>query len=166
MEDAADMEGDPKSREREARELADQGSALLNRREWEAAEVTYLKALALAREVGLKDVLAVAYSNLGVLHRSQGRLDSAEDMHRKALELDEELGLREGTASDYSNLGLLYMVRGDLEEAEDMLKRSLQISEDLGRKEDIANQRLQILGTSSIFGLQLGPILAEYEETT
>ena len=82
---------------------------------------------------------AVAYGNLGLIHRTRDNLDEAEKMLQKSLEINERLRRREAVASDYGNLALVHLERGNLREAEDMLQKSVQINRELGLQEGLAS---------------------------
>ena len=43
-----------------------------------------------------KELIAVAYGNLGLIEKTRGNLDAAEAYHKKSLAIDEELGSKEG----------------------------------------------------------------------
>jgi tetratricopeptide (TPR) repeat protein len=75
------------------------------------------KSLEIAERLGLQDVLASEYGNLGVIYGMRGELDKAEEMFTKSLEIEKTLGRLQGIADDYSNLGLIYKERGDVKTA-------------------------------------------------
>ena len=102
------------------------------------ATVMFEAAFTVAKDQGDQSSVAIAYGNLGNVHRVRGDLDGAERMHRKSLEIEEGLGRLEGMASQYGNLGNLHRVRGDLEGAEQMHRKSLEIEEGLGHLEGMA----------------------------
>ena len=103
-----------------------------------AADAAYRKVELIGESRNDRGLLAVAYGNLGNVHRTRGDLVQAEVMYKKALEINEALGNKEGTAAAYGNLGIVYEIRGDLVQAEAMEKKTLEIDEAAGNKEDTA----------------------------
>ncbi|HYE63396.1 MAG TPA: tetratricopeptide repeat protein [Phycisphaerales bacterium] len=106
----------------------------------EQAREMFEKALAFASQRQDLDVMAAAYSCLGMLLQLKGDLTGAEAMHRKGFELQKKRGDQKGLAHAYANMGLVSKARGDLVQAELMLRRALGIEEKLGRLHGMANQ--------------------------
>jgi tetratricopeptide (TPR) repeat protein len=69
----------------------------------------------------------VTVNNLGILYKSQGKLDEAEKMYSRALVGFEKAWGPDHTSTleTFNNLGLLYADQGKLEEAEKMYSRAL-----------------------------------------
>src|SRR5207237_2476848 len=67
-------------------------------------------------------------NNLGLLYKSQGKLDEAEKMYQLALQgYEKALGPdHTSTLMTVNNLGLLYADQGKLDDAEKMYQRALQ----------------------------------------
>lgn len=104
------------------------------------AEEMFHKALSFAQQRQDAEVIAAAYSCLGMLAQMRGDLAGAEQMHRRCFEIHRQRGDQKGVSHGYANLGLLHKARGDLVQAELMLRRSLAIEEKLGRLHGMANQ--------------------------
>lgn len=96
------------------------------------------RVLSIGEKTGSMDLVAVAASNLGVIHRTRGNLNRAEAMHRRSLAIEELLGRKAGMASDFCNLGLVYQRRGDHGHAEAMFCKSLEIFKGLGDETGMA----------------------------
>ncbi len=106
--------------------------------QFDAAEETVRKSLALHRQLGDKTGIAQDYSLLGELYLRRGDFKTAEQMARKSLALYEELGDMAGMALDYRLLGEGYRERGDIEIAEQMLRKSLSLYQKLGDRDGMA----------------------------
>jgi DNA-binding SARP family transcriptional activator/tetratricopeptide (TPR) repeat protein len=97
----------------------------------EAATVT-ASAVAAACAVGDTDAQARALSNLGRLHRRQGRLPESAETYRQALRLYADLGQPEAEALVLRNLGSVDWRRGDYRQAADHYQRAGTLCRDLG----------------------------------
>ncbi|GIF35737.1 AfsR/SARP family transcriptional regulator [Actinoplanes xinjiangensis] len=97
----------------------------------EAATVT-ASAVAAARAVGDRDAQARALSNLGRLHRRQGRLLEAAETYRQALLLYADLGDAAAEALVLRNLGSVDWRRGDYRPAADHYQRAGTLCRHLG----------------------------------
>ncbi|WP_433791354.1 BTAD domain-containing putative transcriptional regulator [Actinoplanes sp. CA-252034] len=97
----------------------------------EASTVT-ASAVAAARAVGDADAQARALSNLGRLHRRQGRLREAADTYRQALRLYAHLGEPAAEALVLRNLGSVDWRRGDYRQAAEHYQRAGTLCRDLG----------------------------------
>ncbi len=97
----------------------------------EAATVT-ASAVAAARAVGDREAQARALSNLGRLHRRQGRLQEAAETYRQALLLYAELGEPAAEALVLRNLGSVDWRRGDYRQAADHYQRAGILCRHLG----------------------------------
>jgi DNA-binding SARP family transcriptional activator/tetratricopeptide (TPR) repeat protein len=89
----------------------------------EAVTVT-ASAVAAARAVGDRDAQARALSDLGRLHRRQGRLAESAETYRQALLLYADLGERAAEAVALRNLGSVHWRLGDYREAADHYRRA------------------------------------------
>jgi tetratricopeptide (TPR) repeat protein len=103
------------------------------------AEVIYEEILRIAGP-GEDRWRADAYGNLGLIHRTRGRLDAAVDAVQKALEIDERTIRLDDMAIHLGHLGLICRTRGELARAEEMHRRALEIEENAGRLEGMAIQ--------------------------
>lgn len=100
------------------------------RGDWEAAEKSYGRVLALSQAD--PSWQATAYGNLGLIHRTRGDLDRAEEMHRRSLAIEERLGSQAGMANQYGNLGLIHELRGDVRRARDMWTQARDLFAQIG----------------------------------
>ncbi|MEU4557152.1 BTAD domain-containing putative transcriptional regulator [Actinoplanes sp. NPDC023936] len=97
----------------------------------EAAAVT-TSAVCAARALGDRDAQARALSNLGRLHRRQGRLHEAAATYRQALVLYTDLGEPAAEAPVLRNLGSVDWRLGDYRRAADHYRRAWTVYERLG----------------------------------
>jgi tetratricopeptide (TPR) repeat protein len=97
----------------------------------EAVTVT-AAAVSAARAVGDRDAQARALSDLGRLHRRQGRLDEAAKVYRQALVLYADLGEGAAEAVALRNLGSVHWRQGDYRQAADHYRRAWTRYERLG----------------------------------
>ncbi|GIF23751.1 XRE family transcriptional regulator [Paractinoplanes tereljensis] len=102
----------------------------------EAATVT-ASAVSSARALGDREAQARALSDLGRLHRRQGRLDEAAETYQQALMLYADLGEHAAEAVALRNLGSVHWRLGDYRQAADHYRRASAHYERLG---DIAGQ--------------------------
>jgi len=105
------------------------GILLGERGEWAAARARFEQALALAREIGDKQRIAIALSNLGNISLNEGDLDAAYPLYREALGIYEQLGERVYQAVALENLGLVELARGEREQAIATFERGLERAE-------------------------------------
>jgi DNA-binding SARP family transcriptional activator len=89
----------------------------------EAATVT-ASAVSAARAIGDRDAQARALSDLGRLHRRQGRLVESAETYRQALLLYADLGERAAEAVALRNLGSVHWRLGDYRQAADHYRRA------------------------------------------
>jgi tetratricopeptide (TPR) repeat protein len=90
--------------------------------------IDYTKQLLKLNGTSDKIIEATLKGNLGVIYRSQGRLNLAEQMQRKALDLNRKNGNMKGMAYGYINLGDIYLLNGKLNFAKSMYFNGLNIS--------------------------------------
>ena len=93
-----------------------------------------LKALKLSEELGYKEGIANACSNLGNIHQARGDLDRAEVMQRRALQLCEELGDKPGTSTANNNLSNIRRARVNFGRVSEMKLKAPQLGQELGRE--------------------------------
>ena len=89
----------------------------------EAVTVT-ASAVSAARALGDRNAQARALSDLGRLHRRQGRLDEAAETYRQALLLYADLGERAAEAVALRNLGSVHWRLGDYRRAAEHYRRA------------------------------------------
>ncbi|MDI6103060.1 BTAD domain-containing putative transcriptional regulator [Actinoplanes sp. NEAU-A12] len=97
----------------------------------EAATVT-ASAVSAARAVGDREAQARALSNLGRLHRRQGRLHEAAETYHQALILYADLGEPAAEALVLRNLGSVDWRLGDYRQAADHYRRAWMLYRHLG----------------------------------
>jgi len=119
--------------------MNDEGLALLDAGQSEAAERVLREALDRLRQAPVPDPVQLAgtQGNLGMLLQATGRLEEARPFLMEALETNERrLGPDDLELSmDWNNLGLLQKDLGETEASERSLRRSLRILEEgLGRQ--------------------------------
>jgi len=97
----------------------------------------YKKTLEIAENLGLKEIMAINYGNLGLIYQTKGELDKAKEMHNKALEINKRLGRLEGVANQYGNLGAVYKKRGDIEKAREYWEKAVELFKKIGMEPEI-----------------------------
>jgi DNA-binding SARP family transcriptional activator/Tfp pilus assembly protein PilF len=97
----------------------------------EAVTVT-AAAVSAARALGDREAQARALSDLGRLHRRQGRLDEAAETYRQALLLYADLGERAAEAVALRNLGSVHWRLGDYRQAAEHYRRAWTHYRELG----------------------------------
>jgi tetratricopeptide (TPR) repeat protein len=127
-----------RDKEEKAKILTELGMIFYYSGELEKALEYFEKALKLAEELGIKEVIAADRGNIGTTYLTRGELDKALEYFRKALKLYEELGIKEGIATDLENIGIVYLTKGDLNKALKYYENALKLDEELGIKEGIA----------------------------
>ena len=97
----------------------------------EAVTVT-VSAVSAARALGDQEAQARALSDLGRLHRRQGRLCDAAETYRQALDLYADLGERAAEAVALRNLGSVHWRLGDYRQAADHYRQAWTYYRQLG----------------------------------
>ncbi len=105
---------------------------------YDRAEAFHREALALARDTGQEEVVAVQLNFLCFLTWLRGRWQDAEPLAREALRRMRALGDREGVVWALINLGTVTRMRGDLRGAELLLTQCLDLCEEMPFREGIA----------------------------
>jgi predicted ATPase/class 3 adenylate cyclase len=95
-------------------------------------------SLAVYRELGDTQGVAMALGNLGAVAAQQGDLDGAKALFEEALASLRELGDTRGIASALNNLGIVAMDQGDLEGAKALYEESLALRREQGDTYNIA----------------------------
>lgn len=81
----------------------------------------------IAEKKGYEDILARAFTALGIVYHDLGFYDKALDFHSKSLNLKEKLGDRNEMGSSYNNIGLIYYKIADQDKAMENYKKSLEL---------------------------------------
>jgi tetratricopeptide (TPR) repeat protein len=117
-----------------------------------AAEVTLLRMLALARELGSARFEIMALNRLGHIAFDRPDLDAAQDYYESALRLVEQFGNPVDKLIVNNSLGTLAMMRSDVVGARGYFSAALALAQQLDRRLNIA----LILGNLAEASLDLG----------
>ena len=104
--------------------LSVQSTIAWSRGDLSTEEKVMEEAIALAREIGRKDLESEAADTLASIYIGRLELDRAKAYAEQALELAEESGSRSTLGRAYRYLGQLHLYRGELDEAEAALERA------------------------------------------
>lgn len=139
-----------------------QGTAKNFQGDWESALQLYQQSLAIGREQGDSQGVAVCLNNMGNIFKNQGDYEKAIDCFFESLRLREDLGDSLGIASSYGNIANLYNNQGFYQEALVHFERCLVIMERLDNVRAVA-------GTLNNMGLaysELGDLERAYDMYT
>ena len=117
-----------------------------------AAEVTLLRMLALARQLGNARLEIMALNRLGHIAFDRPDLDAAQDYYQSALRLVEQYGNPVDELIVNNSLGTLAMMRGDVVGARGYFSAALALARQLDRRLNIA----LILGNLAETSIDLG----------
>jgi tetratricopeptide (TPR) repeat protein len=115
-------------------------------RDFIAANVWYLKSLAITEQQGDEHGAASAYHQLGVIAEEQHDLAAAEIWCHKSLAITEKQGNEHSAAITYHQLGIIAEQRQDFATAETWYRKSLAVAEKQGNEHGAAGAYQQ-LGT-------------------
>ncbi len=96
------------------------------------------QALAAARRMGNRRLIADCLTNLADAWDDQGQHERAEGAYRQALAVEREIASKRGIATVLANLGELLANRGDFAKAKPLLEEEVAISRDTGDKHFLA----------------------------
>ena len=113
-----------------------------------AARALYEQSLAIYRELGDRQRIAVSLNNLGVVADNQGDYSAARALHEESLAIQRELGDKWSIATSLYNLGVLANDQGDYPAAHALHEESLAIRRELGDWQGIGDS-LNSLGVSA-----------------
>jgi len=105
----------------------------------------YTQALAIARDIGNRQVEDRALGNLGLCYYRLGDYRQAIDLHTQALAIARDIGNRRIEGTDLGNLGLCHFSLGDYRQAIDLHTQALAIARDIGNRR-IEGSQLGCLG--------------------
>ncbi|MEM1336269.1 MAG: tetratricopeptide repeat protein [Bacteroidota bacterium] len=111
------------------------GSIYFEQHEFQRAAEFYTKSLALEKEFGDTNGIALKYNNLGSVYKELGDLDRAEEYFNKALTMRKELGDLYGISSTENNLGQLYLVEDNAAKALQFYRSALEHAKEAGSLE-------------------------------
>ena len=112
--------------------LVAKGALEVDEKRYDAADITYRRALTLARNRGDSDQEASALVSLARLAMSQERFDDAIDKGEAALQLTRSLNVQGLVATTLGNLGWSYFELGDFERSLEFYKQGADASEKSG----------------------------------
>jgi len=78
-------------------------------------------------------------TNIGIVYKTQGKLDSALVVYRQALAINQKLDRPEGMADNLGNIGIVYQTQGKLDSALVFYRQALAINQKLDRPEGMAD---------------------------
>ena len=120
----------------------------------------FAQALAAARRIGNRKLIASALIDLANVWDDQGHHERAEGAYQQALAIEREIADKRGIAGALANLGILLAERGDFPKAKPLLEEEVALSRDTG------NKRLLISGLVTLGGMmQSQGKLAEARDT-
>ena len=100
----------------------------------------YENALKIAKELEIKEGMAVELGNIGNVYISKGELDKALEYHEKALKLEVELGRKEKMANALGHIGIVYGTRREFDKALEYFAKSWELYVEIGKTGGMANQ--------------------------
>ena len=115
-----------------ARAMGWMGIIAQEKRDFDAAESWYRKAMNIFEELGDDHDAASTYHQLGIIAQKKRDFDAAESWYRKAMNIFEELGDDHDAAITYHQLGILAQERRDFDAAKSWHRKSLTIKEKQG----------------------------------
>jgi tetratricopeptide (TPR) repeat protein len=108
------------------------GTLTLNQGEYERAQKFYEESLALRRDTGDKNGIAISLKNLGNVASDQGNYDQAQKFYEESLVLNLGMGDKIGIAESLHNLGNVALYRGNYEETTKFYKERRLAHEENG----------------------------------
>ena len=102
------------------------------------------KSLKIFEEIGNKEAVGTALSNIGFIYKEQGILKEALDYYGRSVKIKEEVGHKIGLAQAFENIGDIKQKQGKINEALDYHKRSLKINKERDNKKGIASSMNRI----------------------
>jgi signal transduction histidine kinase len=106
--------------------LFDKMSVHLELQQYEQAQDALNRALHRSSEAGNKKLMSVAWSNLGIIYRRTGKMDSAYYAYTQSLQLKEALQDIVGIANTRTNMASLLVSTNRFKEALELLKLNIQ----------------------------------------
>ncbi len=97
----------------------------------------FQKAIALRRELNLRNGLDTSLANLGSLYEAQGEFEQAKQLYSEALDILREQGNYADVIARLNNLAGIHHAQGHYDQAIELYNQALEIYED-GKDTDIA----------------------------
>jgi tetratricopeptide (TPR) repeat protein len=94
----------------------------------------YERALAIAQEIGNRQIAGAALGNLGNRYSDLGDTRRAIELHEQALAIAQEIGNRKSEANQLGNLGLCCSALGERRRAIELHERTLAIAQEIGNR--------------------------------
>jgi CHAT domain-containing protein/tetratricopeptide (TPR) repeat protein len=129
---ALDMATRRSDRFAEAMALDGYGITLATLGQLEKAETMLQRSLVISEEIGDKDGMAEASSQLGHLRNVEARYDEAREFHLRSFTLWQAIGSERGVAVALNNVGAMYRAVGDYAMASEYYQRSLDGLQKMG----------------------------------
>ena len=111
------------------------GSATSRLGDYRQAIDLHTQALAIARDIGDRQVEGLALGNLGICRYRLGDYRQAIDLHTQALAIARDIGDRRGEGNQLGNLGNCHFDLGDYRQATDLYSQALDIARSLGDRQ-------------------------------
>ncbi len=138
-----------------ARTLLGIGQIQYARKRLDDAQDCFERAVGLAENANLRQVLARAKNGLGIIAMTRGEPRMAERLWAEALEITQVLGDRALRAAVLGNLGeLAWTANGNAHTATDLLRRSVELAHSIGEY-SIASESLRLLSLIAIAQVRL-----------
>jgi tetratricopeptide (TPR) repeat protein len=120
-----------------SRVLANFGLALERNNEFDKARLALQKAAELSEQVGVNEVAAWTWNNLGVLYHRQGKIIEAKQAYSQALQLSHKVG-------EKRVLGVIMANLAELTNDKEAWHEALRILENAGHKEEADQYRTDL----------------------
>jgi len=111
-----------------------QGNRFYYQREYPQAMAVYRQAHSIAEQIGYQNGVAIALSNVGLVHYSQGNYAQALEYYQKSVVINEALGDKAGVANTLLGIGLIHALQGNYAQALEHYQKNLALRETLGDK--------------------------------
>jgi len=132
-----------------ADDMKEQGIALYNQHDYEAAARAFQQAKDAYSEAGTHDMVAEMKVNIGLVHRELGETQQALELMQEALRTFEDMGDKMRTAQVLGNLGGVYQALGDKEQAEMSYRQAGNLFDELG-EEQLYSDTMMALGAMQV----------------
>ncbi|MCK4505864.1 MAG: tetratricopeptide repeat protein, partial [Candidatus Aegiribacteria sp.] len=131
LEKAIDVAKRHKDKRLHSVSLGNLADVFYKKNQFEKAEKAYLKALAIAREIGDRYYISFHSCGLAVLKTDKGDYSQAVKMLQKYYETSRDIGIRYGEAEALGFMAIALMKKGELERALSTFDKALLILKEL-----------------------------------
>ncbi|MCC7150036.1 MAG: tetratricopeptide repeat protein [Saprospiraceae bacterium] len=104
----------------------------------------FLESTRIAEQIGDKDILVDAYTNLGATYTDQKDYNNALDVTNKAVKIAEEMGYYDVLTRCYNNIGNIYYYQGNYERALENLEKAIARESDAESRTDVIICRITL----------------------